>query len=122
MVVQRDPVRLHFEGSSGTPLAADSFGPVWEADRIAVWKRRAEGERFFGLGEKTGRLERTGRAYENWNTDDSGYDTRDDPLYKTIPFCLALCPTADQRFEHTGFSSTTRFAPGSTSADALRST
>nr|MBO2492233.1 DUF5110 domain-containing protein [Rhodothermus marinus] len=102
VVVQRDPVRLHFEGPSGTPLAADSFGPVWEANRVAVWKRCTEGERFFGLGEKTGRLERTGRAYENWNTDDSGYDTRDDPLYKTIPFYLALCPTADRRFEAYG--------------------
>ncbi len=102
VLVQHDPVRLRFEGPSGTPLAADSFGPVWEADRIAVWKRRAKGERFFGLGEKTGQLERTGRAYENWNTDDSGYNTRDDPLYKTIPFYLALCPTAGRGFEAYG--------------------
>ncbi len=102
IVIQRNPVRLWFEGASGIPLAADSFGAGWEADRIAVWKKRVEGERFFGLGEKTGPLTRTGRAYENWNTDDSGYNTRDDPLYKTIPFYLALCPTPDRHFEAYG--------------------
>ncbi|WP_245772000.1 glycoside hydrolase family 31 protein [Rhodothermus profundi] len=102
VVVQRDPVRLWFEGAAGVPLAADSFGMCWENAHVSVWKKRADGERFFGLGEKTGSLERTGRAYENWNTDDSGYDTRDDPLYKTIPFYLALRPTLNQRVEAYG--------------------
>lgn len=102
IVVQCDPVRLWFEGPSGMPLAADSFGPMWANERIAVWKKRVEGERFFGLGEKAGPLERTGRAYENWNRDHSGYSTQDDPLYKTIPFYLALRPTNDQGWEAYG--------------------
>ncbi|CAM3262158.1 glycoside hydrolase family 31 protein [Rhodothermus bifroesti] len=98
VLIQRNPLRLWFEGPDGVPLAADSFGMAWEGERISVWKKQADGERFFGLGEKTGPFERTGRAFVHWNTDDSGYDAQDDPLYKTFPFYLALCPTSKGHF------------------------
>lgn len=51
--------------------------------------RRFEGERYFGLGEKSGSLERSGRRYEMRNLDAMGYDARTtDPLYKHIPFTI----------------------------------
>ncbi|WP_422378423.1 TIM-barrel domain-containing protein [Roseibium sp.] len=51
--------------------------------------RRHPDERFYGLGEKTGRLERSGRRYEMRNLDAMGYDARTtDPLYKHVPFTI----------------------------------
>ncbi|SLN59534.1 Alpha-xylosidase [Pseudoruegeria aquimaris] len=57
--------------------------------RNSHFLRRHAGERIFGLGEKTGPLERTGRRFEMRNLDALGYDARStDPLYKHIPFTL----------------------------------
>lgn len=51
--------------------------------------RRHPGERVFGLGEKTGDLERTGRRFEMRNLDAMGYEAdTTDPLYKHVPFTM----------------------------------
>ena len=48
--------------------------------------RLSEGDRIYGLGEKAGPLERTGKRYEMRNLDALGYDARStDPLYKHLP-------------------------------------
>ena len=47
-------------------------------------------ERFIGLGETTGNLDRAGRAYTNWNTDYFAYGVGDDPLYMSIPFYIGI--------------------------------
>lgn len=46
-------------------------------------------ETFYGLGEKSGALDRSGRRFEMRNLDALGYDARTtDPLYKHIPFTI----------------------------------
>jgi alpha-glucosidase len=47
-------------------------------------------EGFFGLGEKTGDLNRRGSGFTNWNTDAFGYGNGRDPLYVSIPFFLGI--------------------------------
>ncbi|WP_138465613.1 TIM-barrel domain-containing protein [Poseidonocella sp. HB161398] len=55
--------------------------------------RRFPGEKVYGLGEKAGDLERSGRRYEMRNLDAMGYDAETtDPLYKHIPFTLTKTP------------------------------
>ncbi len=50
---------------------------------------RQPGEPVFGLGEKAGPLNRTGKRYEMRNLDAMGYDAEStDPLYKHVPFTL----------------------------------
>lgn len=50
---------------------------------------RQAGERHYGLGEKSGDLERTGKRYEMRNLDAMGYDAEStDPLYKHLPITL----------------------------------
>lgn len=50
---------------------------------------RQLGEPVFGLGEKSGPLDRTGKRYEMRNLDAMGYDAEStDPLYKHVPFTL----------------------------------
>ncbi|QDG74908.1 TIM-barrel domain-containing protein [Labrenzia sp. PHM005] len=57
--------------------------------RKSHFMRRFDGERYFGLGEKSGSLERSGRRYEMRNLDAMGYDARTtDPLYKHVPFTI----------------------------------
>ncbi len=58
-------------------------------------RRIAPGERITALGEKTGRLDRTGRRVEMWNTDvwaiGGGMFPPDiDPLYVSVPFAMSL--------------------------------
>ncbi len=47
-------------------------------------------ESFFGLGDKTGKLNRKGTRNELWGTDCYGYTNDTDPVYKNIPFYLGL--------------------------------
>lgn len=46
-------------------------------------------QKFYGLGEKTGFLDKRGRRYTMWNTDDPLHTPDKDPLYKTIPFLIS---------------------------------
>lgn len=53
-------------------------------------KKTSEKESFFGLGDKTGKLNRKGTRNELWGTDCYGYSNESDPVYKNIPFYLGL--------------------------------
>ena len=44
--------------------------------------------RVYGLGEKMGRLDRSGRVWEMWNTDEPEHVPSRDPLYVSIPFAF----------------------------------
>ena len=56
---------------------------------------RKPGEKVYGLGEKAGDLERSGRRYEMRNLDAMGYDARTtDPLYKHLPVTFTVTPDA----------------------------
>ncbi|SHO57399.1 glycoside hydrolase family 31 protein [Vibrio quintilis] len=63
---------------------------------IAHFMHRESGELYFGLGEKTGELNRAGRRFEMRNLDAMGYDaSRTDPLYKHIPFYITRSSQKD---------------------------
>lgn len=50
---------------------------------------REAGEKIFGLGDKTGELDKAGRAFRIETTDCMGYNAAEsDPLYKHIPFYI----------------------------------
>lgn len=55
----------------------------------AHFMNRQDNEYCYGLGEKTGDLNRAGRRFEMRNLDAMGYDaSQTDPLYKHIPFYI----------------------------------
>ena len=61
----------------------------------AHFLQRDPAERVYGLGEKAGDLERSGRRFEMRNLDAMGYDAEStDPLYKHIPFTMTRTPNA----------------------------
>lgn len=47
-------------------------------------------EHYFGMGDKTGVLDRRGYTFTNWNSDTFGYTPSTDPIYKSIPFFVGL--------------------------------
>ena len=64
-------------------------GHVCEGKRKVEYKTLRRDEHFFGLGEKTGKLDRRGETYKMWNSDKPCYSTVEDPLYKSIPFFMS---------------------------------
>lgn len=64
-------------------------GHISEGTKKIEYKSLRRDEHFFGLGEKTGRLDRRGETYKMWNSDKPCYSTVEDPLYKSIPFFMS---------------------------------
>ncbi|GFZ29543.1 alpha-glucosidase [Clostridium zeae] len=59
--------------------------------KIEVVKRLFGDEKFYGLGEKTGHLNKRGYYYEMWNTDDpTPHVESHKSLYKSIPYFVTL--------------------------------
>lgn len=59
--------------------------------KIEVVKKIFGDEKFYGLGDKTGHLNKRGYSYEMWNTDDpSPHVESYKALYKSIPFFITL--------------------------------
>src|SRR5262249_45951528 len=55
---------------------------------VRVWQSLPIGTAIYGLGEKTGPLDKRGGADTMWNTD-ALYGPGQDPLYMSIPFFIA---------------------------------
>ena len=89
--VERSPLRLVVRDLAGNVISADALGrPTTFADGgFSVYKDMPFDEHFFGLGDKAGTFDRRNQAYTLWNTD-IGPQEAVDPLYKSIPFFLAI--------------------------------
>ncbi len=86
-----------------SPLAPDRLRPGRPGDlrgrahraieiqgtAFTLRKQLNPAQHFFGLGDKTGPLDRRGQAFVNWNTDSYQFQESTDPLYKSIPFFIA---------------------------------
>jgi len=71
------------------PTQAYNFG--WWDEAVSHQLVLREDERFFGLGERSGAMDRAGRRFRLSNTDAMGYSAAtSDPLYKHIPFYITL--------------------------------
>ncbi|GAA4930792.1 glycoside hydrolase family 31 protein [Mucilaginibacter defluvii] len=90
--INKAPLRFSFFTPDGKPLSEDDtrFGVNWQNERVVNYRKLYADEKFIGLGEKTGDLNRRGTHYVNWNTDASKHTIYTDPLYKTFPFFIGL--------------------------------
>lgn len=90
--IMKDPLRISFLNLQGSVICADdkAFGTSWLGTQVTTYKELQKGERFIGLGEKTGPLDKQGKGYENWNTDAFGYGVDTDPIYSSIPFYIGI--------------------------------
>lgn len=91
LVIEKQPARLSFQTLEGQVVNEDDvLGASWIGEQVTQYKKLQEGERFLGLGEKTGNLDRRGSGYQNWNTDAYAYHSGTDPLYSSIPFYIGV--------------------------------
>ncbi|TAG04242.1 MAG: DUF4968 domain-containing protein [Cytophagia bacterium] len=90
--VQKNPLRLSFYNNDNELINEDDFGISWYGEEVTTYKKLQENEKFIGLGEKNGNLNRRGNYYVNWNSDAFAYSPDADPLYASIPFFMGLRP------------------------------
>ena len=94
--IEKAPLRLAFLDAAGHVISEDALrrGPAGAASfgpgGFRVEKAMPEDEHYYGLGDKAGPLDRRDMAFTNWNTDAYAWQESTDPLYKTIPFFIAL--------------------------------
>jgi alpha-glucosidase len=94
LVVQIDDAcRVTATLADGTVIVRDAA--AFAVADTARLERFANGDRVYGLGERTGGLDRRGRAWTFWNTDaydpaHGGWAPDQDPLYQSIPFELRM--------------------------------
>ena len=91
------PFRIAFASADGASLDEDdpARGMAFAGRTTRVWKRLRDDEHVYGLGEKTGELDKRGRyrggyAYAMWNSDTYAYGDDTDPLYVSVPFYIVL--------------------------------
>lgn len=90
--IGKNPFRIRTFDAKGRLVNEDepAFGTGWNGDEVTTYKKMQDNERFIGLGEKTGPLNRRGEGYTNWNTDYYAYPTHADAIYQTHPFYIGL--------------------------------
>ena len=77
---------MGFARRTGADVFTQPLGP---APRL--YKRREKGERYFGCGERTSGLEKTGSYQIFWNVDPPlGHTPSFNNLYSSIPFALSM--------------------------------
>lgn len=88
--VNKSPLKFQIFDKYQKLLFSDyGDGRLCQGDKKVEYKMLRRDEHFFGLGEKTGKLDRRGESYKMWNSDRPCYSVADDPLYKSIPFFMS---------------------------------
>ena len=92
VLIHKMPCRITVLDKKGNVINRDDpgIGVGWDGNEVRCWKSLGKDEMFFGLGEKTGDLNKRGREWVMWNSDTPGYDYRTDPVYQSIPFYMGL--------------------------------
>jgi alpha-glucosidase len=90
--IYKTPLQISFLDLDGKVISQDQPGYPSSFDRTAfkVWKSMPGDEHYFGLGDKSGPLDHRNLSFTMWNTDMYGWQESTDPLYKDIPFLLAM--------------------------------
>lgn len=86
--INKNPYQLQIFDKYQKLLLSDynDQGLIKNKDGLVTYKTLRGDEQFFGLGEKSGNLNRRGKEFTMWNSDKPCYGIYEDPLYKSIPF------------------------------------
>ena len=74
---------------AGKTIVADAADALrFDGRGFTLRKALPIDEHIYGLGDKTGPLDRRGGTFVDWNTDAFGFAPSSDPIYKSIPFYI----------------------------------
>ncbi len=83
--------RLSVADTSGRMLFREAEVPsARDSSGFQIVQQMPEDAHYFGLGDKTGPLDRRGQAFTLWNTDAFGFQESTDPIYKSIPLFVQV--------------------------------
>lgn len=87
---------ISIKNKDGQLINQDEKGFHWEDNPkygghiVEMSKTIQDTECFYGLGDKPVKSNMRGRRFRNWGSDVYGYQKDQDPLYKNIPFYMAV--------------------------------
>lgn len=81
---------MRVEDLAGHVISADAAPAKLDGKAFTLAKTMPQAEHYFGMGDKTGGLDRRGKSFVHWNTDAFGFGVGDDPIYKSIPFFIGV--------------------------------
>lgn len=89
--LDRRTLQLTVTDLEGHVIVADTQQPIrLDGRSFTLRKALPIKEHIFGLGDKTGILDRRGYTFVDWNTDAFGFAPSTDPIYKSIPFFIGV--------------------------------
>ncbi len=92
LTVAIDPATLELtvRDSDANIISQDARPVRFDGDEFRISKSMPLDEHYFGLGDKTGPLDRRNQAFTLWNTDAYRFQESTDPLYKAIPYFMTF--------------------------------
>lgn len=87
--LDKSTLQLTLRDPAGKILQQDARPVRFDGDAFRIYKSMPPDEHYFGLGDKTGPLDRRNEAFTLWNTDAYRFQESTDPLYKSIPYFMA---------------------------------
>ena len=88
--VDKTTLEITVRDSTGRILQQDARPLRFDGDAFRVYKTMPLDEHYFGLGDKTGPLDRRNEAFSMWNTDAYRFQESTDPIYKSIPYFMTF--------------------------------
>jgi alpha-glucosidase len=93
--IEKEPsFRVIFKNKKGEiineDVKGDAFGTSFIGDKVSVYKKLQEGERFVGMGEALGNLDKRGTGITLNNTDTYKYGDPRLSMYISIPFYMGI--------------------------------
>jgi alpha-glucosidase len=86
--IDRDTLQLTIFDLNGHVVQQDARPVTFTGHSFRIYKTMPLDEHYFGLGDKTGPLDRRNEAFTLWNTDAYRFQESTDPIYKSIPFFM----------------------------------
>jgi alpha-glucosidase len=86
--IARSDLRMTVRDLAGNVVQQDAEPVRFDGDSFRICKTMPLDEHYFGLGDKTGPLDRREEAFSDWNTDAYRFQESTDPIYKSIPFFI----------------------------------
>jgi alpha-glucosidase len=86
--VNKENLEITVRDLAGNVLQQDARPVDFDGTAFRIYKSMPLDEHYFGLGDKTGPLDRRNEAFTLWNTDAFRFQESTDPLYKSIPYFM----------------------------------
>jgi alpha-glucosidase len=86
--IDKASLKVTIRDLAGNVLQQDARPIRFDGDAFRISKTMPLDEHYFGLGDKTGPLDRRNEAFTLWNTDAYRFQESTDPIYKSIPYFM----------------------------------